>query len=190
MENTIAFQSAGELTSRLQSLGIHDMQTFMNFIMHIPYGRNSDRSNPELVLSEMKGTCSTKHALVKMVADENELTEIKLMLGIYKMNRDNTPNIGDELEKHGLKYIPEAHCYLKMNDEEIDLTSAHSSFDKIKDDLIMEMEISPIQTGDFKVHFHKQFIGDWIAEEKIQFSFDDIWHIREACIKRLSDQDI
>ena len=32
------------------------------------------------------------------------------------MNNENTPGFGDVLEKNNLSDIPEAHCYLKVNE--------------------------------------------------------------------------
>jgi hypothetical protein len=51
------------------------------------------------VLNERRGPCSTKHALLKALADEQGLP-IRLMLGIYEMNARNTPGIGRVLEEH------------------------------------------------------------------------------------------
>jgi hypothetical protein len=37
------------------------------------------------------------------------------MLGIYEMHERNTPGVGAVLEREGLSGIPEAHCYLVVN---------------------------------------------------------------------------
>ena len=55
-----------------------------------PYGRNVATSDMLAVLNERKGTCGTKHALLKSLATERALP-IRLMLGIYEMNARNTP---------------------------------------------------------------------------------------------------
>jgi len=73
------------------------------------------------VLNERKGTCSTKHALLKALAGEQGLP-IRLMLGIYEMNVRNTPGIRLVLEKHHLPCMPEAHCYLFDQGKRIDVT--------------------------------------------------------------------
>lgn len=47
---------------------------------------------------------------------------VRLMIGIYLMNEDNTPGVGKVLERYGLKEIPEAHCYLRFEGQYLDFT--------------------------------------------------------------------
>jgi hypothetical protein len=84
------------------------------------------------------------------------------------------------------EYIPEAHCYLKINEDSVDITSAESDLKKIKEAILFEQVIVPEQVGEFKVSFHKDYVKKWIKEEKINFSFEEIWDIREECIAFLS----
>lgn len=157
-------------------------------VRHIPYGRNSNRFDLSLVISENKGTCSSKHAYLKDFAAKNGLQNVKLLLGIYKMSEVNTPKIGQVLSENQLDYLPEAHCYLKVNDVIVDVTSTTSDFDKIKNDIIQEIEIEPFQVADFKIDYHKAFLKKWIKETNQNYTFDEIWDIREQCIQKLSEQ--
>jgi hypothetical protein len=45
-------------------------------VKHIPYGRNSNRYDFTLVISENKGTCSSKHAFLKDFANKNNIPNI------------------------------------------------------------------------------------------------------------------
>ena len=155
-------------------------------VKNIPYGRNSNRDDFSLVISENKGTCSSKHAYLKDFANKNNIQNVQLIIGIYKMNETNT-NIGNLLSQNNIAYIPEAHCYLKINDKIIDATSKDSDLNKIKEDLINEIEIEPFQVGNFKVNYHQEFIKKWLLETNLIFSFDEIWKIREKCITKLSN---
>ena len=161
-------------------------QETINFVKQIPYGRNSNRTDFSLVLSENKGTCSSKHAYLKDFADKNAIPNVKLIIGIYKMSETNTPKIGTVLSKNNLDYIPEAHCYLKINSEIIDATSTTSDFEKIKNDILQEIEIKPYQVTDFKIEYHQNFIKNWILKHQIKHTFDQIWKIRETCIEQRS----
>lgn len=152
----------------------------------LPYGRNNNRSELALVYRE-KGTCSSKHALLKKLADLNNIPDVKLILAIYKMNQSNTPGIGRELTDNGIDYIPEAHCYLKIKCKRIDLTSKQSDIDKIELDIIKELEILPYQTGVFKVNYHKDFLKMWITGNNLLLDFDQLWKVRENCIKKLGE---
>ncbi len=157
-------------------------------VKHVPYGRNSNRYDFSLVLSESKGTCSSKHAFLKVYADKNEIENVKLYIGIFKMSDVNTPKLGDLLSKNAIDYIPEAHCYLKINGVLLDVTNSESFYDKIKEEILEEIEIIPEQVSDFKVDYHKAFLKKWIEETNQNYTFDEIWNIREECIQKLSEQ--
>jgi hypothetical protein len=160
-------------------------QETINFVKQIPYGRNANREDFSLVISENKGTCSSKHAYLKDFASKNNIPNVQLIIGIYKMNEANT-NIGKILSNNTIDYIPEAHCYLKIDGKTVDVTSKDADFEKIKADLLEEIEIEPYQVADFKVNYHQKFIKNWLNESNSAISFEKIWEIREKCIQKLS----
>ncbi|MFT4771884.1 MAG: hypothetical protein ACJAZC_001369 [Cryomorphaceae bacterium] len=186
MKTDYSFHSQDELTISLHSIGISTWNQLTTYISKLPYGRNENREDVSLVLSEKKGTCSSKHALLKELADFNNVPDVKLILGIYKMNRANTPGIGAALEDHSITYIPEAHCYLKVKGNRFDFTSKSSNLKLIEKDILKELEISPDQAALFKISYHKSFIKEWLEETKFDFAFDDIWRVREECIHALT----
>lgn len=166
---------------------INDFYEASQFIKHLVYRRNSDKHNLFCVFEDHCGTCSTKHSLLKNLADENGETDLKLMLGIFKMNSENTPKIELILDKYHLDYIPEAHNYLKWNKEILDFTSQTWISQNFVPYLLEEIEIKPTDITDFKVNYHRQFLENWLLENpKINYKIDDIWKIREECIAALS----
>jgi len=176
----------GPLSRHLIDHGILNAGDLQTYIGALPYGRNADRAKPELVLSEKMGTCSSKHALVKMVAMEQNWSHVELILGIYKMNEDNTPGIGNALHVEGLDYLPEAHCYLNWAGKRLDLTFPGETGFGLEGDLLHEEKILPFQVAVYKVERHQEFIENWIEAQGISFSPEEIWDIREGCIRRLS----
>lgn len=163
-----------------------NFEELIDKVKKLPYGRNANRYDFSLVLSENKGTCSSKHAFLKGFADKNEIENVKLYIGIFKMNEVNTPKLGDLLSRNNIKYIPEAHCYLKINQIPVDATTSDSFYDKIKQDIMEEIEIIPNQVSDYKVAYHKAFLKKWITETNQNNTFEEIWEIREQCIEKLS----
>lgn len=157
----------------------------INFVKQIPYGRNSNREDFSLVISENKGTCSSKHAYLKDFANRNNIPNVQLMIGMYKMNEKNT-KIGIILSQNKIEYIPEAHCYLKIDGKTVDVTSKESDFEKKKAGLLLEIEIEPYQVAHFKVDYHQNYIKNWLKETNSTFTFEEIWKIREMCILKLS----
>lgn len=158
-----------------------------NFIKNLPYGRNKDKNDLKTIFEDNCGTCSTKHAVLKVLAEENRKNEIILKLGIFKMNANNTPKIRITLEENNLKYIPEAHNYLTINGKIVDCTHSKSGEDDFVPDLLVEIDIKPSQITNFKVLYHKNYIKNWLEKHSnILLNLEQIWEIREQCIKDLS----
>lgn len=165
---------------------ITDFQSAIAYIHQLPYGRTSDRSDYRLILLENKGTCSTKHAFLKQLAIENHQEAVELYIGIYQMNETNTKGVGSVLSKYNLSYIPEAHTYLNINGNLLDITRTTENNTSFEDSLLTEQQILPHQIGDFKVNWHQNFLKQWIADEQLPYSFKEIWNIREECILALT----
>jgi len=161
--------------------GIYHFHDACKYVLKLPYGRTSDKSNWTLVLVEGKGTCSTKHALIAALAQELNI-DVHLMLGIYAMNESNTPGVGKVLDHSGYDFLPEAHCYLKYNNEVIDLTGVSGMNAEPINEFFIEEQIIPDQIGSYKEDFHKNYIKQWAEESK----FEKVWELREACINALS----
>lgn len=178
--------NANPLSQLAISKGLNTWVELSSYIENLPYGRNENRSDFALVLKEERGTCSSKHALLKSIAMENGLSEVRLILGIYKMNERNTIGIDSVLNSANLEYIPEAHCYLKIGDEYSDFTSPQANITLVRQDILLEQEISPEQVVEFKVLFHREYLKKWIEQEGIPCSFEELWSIRERCIAALS----
>jgi hypothetical protein len=164
-----------------------DFIELIETVKQIPYGRNSNRHDFSLVIYENKGTCSSKHAFLKDFANNNNIPNVKLYIGIFKMNEENTSKIFPLLSENQINYIPEAHCYLKVDGIPIDVTTSESFYTKIKNDILEEIEIEPIQVADYKVNYHKEFLKKWIIETNQNKTFEKIWEIRENCIQKLSE---
>ncbi len=179
------FKQNGELTPEVLKVGLRNFNDCLEYIRNLPYGRNSNRHDLGLVIKENKGTCSSKHAFIAQIAKENEISGVKLIMGIYKMNGKNTPNIERLISDFDLEYIPEAHCYLKINNRRIDITSPISEISQIENDILEEIEIEPYQVATFKVETHMAYIKAWLKSHKISLTFDKIWDIREQCIETL-----
>lgn len=181
----IHLESGDPLTSSCIASGLTTWNEVVKHIQHLPYGRNANRRDLELVLKEGFGTCSSKHAFLKAVADENNLPEVELILGMYQMNSDNTKGISAVLEKYQVDCIPEAHCYLRIHGRPIDLTSASSDFNLIHSDLLEEQIIDPREVAEFKVQFHQNYLKEWLLRTESTFTFQEMWEIREECIAHL-----
>jgi len=177
--------ASGDTSAQFLALGIDDYQAAARFIHQLPYGRNADRADFRLVLPERRGTCSTKHALLAALAIEQRLP-VHLTLGIYEMTERNTPGIGAVLSKHGLAFVPEAHCYLAYSGVRVDVTRDAVSATEPIARFLHEETIAPAQIGDYKVSMHRGWMRDWAAREMPHRNWEELWRIREECIAALS----
>ena len=181
------FDAAAPLTELARKQGIATRSTLLHYLRHLPYGRNSSRGDLSLVLTEGQGTCSSKHALAKAIALENGLDEVQLVLCIYQMNAQNTPGIAVAITDTGLTYIPEAHCYLDISGQAVDITAPGSDYSRIQSDIMQEESILPEQVTAYKVAKHRSYIETWCSTRDARgYAFDEVWAIREACIAALS----
>ncbi|UOE42098.1 hypothetical protein MTP09_05530 [Chryseobacterium suipulveris] len=179
-------RKSGRISKYFIENGISCFQEAGAFVQNLPYKRNGNKEDDLCVINDGGGTCSTKHALLKLLADENGIAEVKLMLGIFKMNVLNTPKIFAVLEKYRLTEIPEAHNYLRCKNRVLDFTKKNSSPENFISDLMEEIEIQPNQISGFKVDFHKEYLKKYLNQNpQIPYSLEEFWEIREECIAAL-----
>jgi hypothetical protein len=187
MDNTVAFDlnltTNAVLSRAIIERGAMTFADACNYIRALPYKRNTDKDDVLCVLNEGGGTCSTKHALLKRIADENGIT-VSLVIGIIRMDSSTSPAIAQILKQHTLDFIPEAHCYLKHKGHIVDCTGGSLNPRPV---ILTETQIEPGQISDFKVAYHKAYIENWVSDTNFTtYTTDELWLIRESCIKALS----
>jgi hypothetical protein len=184
----IALKPQGTISEQFLQLSVPNYREAARYVGDLPYGRNSNTLDPLIVLKERRGTCSTKHVLLRRLAIEQKI-DVVLVVGIYEMNARNTPGIGQVLEQHNVISLPEAHCYLRSNGRRVDLTRGS---DTIKSEPITrflhEEEIEPNQAGIYKRELHQRFLRQWIEENGTltKLTFEELWKVREQCIAALT----
>ena len=180
---SVALHAERPLGLRFAALGLSDYRESARHVRNLPYGRNLDRSEWRLVLEEGRGTCSTKHALLAELARENTLP-VALVLGVYEMDGANTPGVEAVLREHGLRCVPEAHCYLAYEGARVDLTRERGGAEQIEG-FLHEEEIKPHQIGEYKVQAHREFVRRWAGRRGLDPV--RVWQAREECIAALAE---
>jgi hypothetical protein len=177
----------GTISNHFLANNISTFSEASQFVRKLAYGRNENKADLTTVFADNCGTCSTKHALLKQLAVENNFTELKLITGLFRMNSSYTPKISATLKRHNLDYIPEAHNYLKYGNQILDFTNKTSKPADFENELIEETEIQTDQIADFKINYHKQYLTNWLEkQEALNLTLDELWKIREQCIADLS----
>lgn len=178
-------QSNDPLTIDIVESGVVSWEDLIRCVKNFHYGRNANRSDVSLVWYERKGTCSSKHAFLKHVADLNNVPDVELVLCLYKMTGENTQGVGAVLREFKVDYLPEAHCYIRFKGEGIDITTKHSDLAKVKPDILEEQLIEPEQVSEFKVNYHKAYMQKWGEIHHPSLSFEELWTIREQCLSQI-----
>ena len=167
----------------------HGAATFhqaARLLRRLPYGRNTDRTDPSLVLVEGRGTCSTKHALLACLAAEHGAA-VELVVGIYEMTGANTPGVGGVLARHGIASLPEAHCYLRHAGVRLDVTREVDRASEPIAGFLSEHVIAPEGIGAPKLALHRSAMERWVRERMPEWTADQAWRVREACIAALAE---
>jgi len=158
-----------EISDLFADMGLVSFQDCVSYIHQLPYGRNSNRGDYISVIKDNKGTCSTKHALIKTLADELGIS-LSLVLGIFLTTSDYDIRIKPILDKYNIPGIPEAHSFLQYNGCYFDITFPGEVVFPKESDIIEKCFITPEQIGSFKIQKHSAFINRWIAENKLPYS--------------------
>lgn len=174
-------------STRFREAGIHSFAQACDFIAQLPYGRNANREDFGLVLSEGKGTCSSKHALLASLALENGHPEVELIAGIFLMNEETHSKLTGFFADKSYPNIPECHCYLRFQGERFDFTDTSDGLQRIAPKIVREQRIDPNQVTDWKIMIHKHYLQGWLTRNPaFQLTLEEIWKDREEAIARLS----
>ena len=175
------------LGAELAKLGISHFRPLAEMVWSFRYGRNMNAESTIAVIREKCGTCSSKHRFLAAVAKENR-TNVYLILSLYIMNEENTPGVGVVLDEYGLESIPEAHCYLRHNNQDFDLTvPPGESRAQVEREYLNVRIVDPDELTFIKKNYHKSYIAEWVGKIRGgKFTADEIWRIREQCIAALS----
>lgn len=176
----------GEVSNEFLNLGITDFKTAGEFVSQLSYKRNANKKDILCVFKDNAGTCSTKHATLRKLALENNHSEVKLILGIFKMDKEYSPKIEDTLNENQLDYIPEAHNYLKLGNEYLDFTKPKAEYSDFQNKLLEEHEIEFNQINEEKILIHQNYLKKWVENDS-EFDLESIWKIREKCIVDLQN---
>ena len=179
---SVPLTGGGAYVGAFEKLVVRTLREAAHWVGQLPYGRTT-APTPEAVLREGRGTCSTKHALLAALAAECGVA-LQLTVGVYEMDGANTPGTGPVLAAHGLKCLPEAHCYVVYDGVRVDVTRPEPPQAL---DILKEWAIRPDQIGAHKAALHRRYLRGWLAKRgDVAGSLDEAWAIREACIAALA----
>ncbi|MFN3234088.1 MAG: hypothetical protein ACE365_01580 [Gammaproteobacteria bacterium] len=180
----ITLDDQGSVSELFKKHGLHTFYDAVNYLHSIKYGPIQNRADYTSILSEGRGTCSPKHALLFDLAKELGIS-LELYVGAILMTSQNTPLIKSVLEKYGLEGMLEAHTYTKFNARVIDITFPLRKAITEQYKPVDELKITPVFIGEEKEHWHRQEMEKYIKKNNIPYSVDELFDIRMECLGEL-----
>lgn len=174
----------------LRELNIYHFSELCAYVHALPYGRNSDRIDFYQVLSESRGSCSSKHGLLATIAEAHQQSGTHLMVGLFLMSGKTHPVLADLLSANNLNAIPEAHAYFRCDGMRYDFTFPGKDISSIESFIVREQRCEPNQLIDWKPMIHKHYLDSWIKRQTSGHTAEQVWDIREQCIALLSAEQI
>jgi hypothetical protein len=116
----------GDVSNKFIDLGISSFKAACHYVHELPYGYNSNRDDVMILFREGRGSCTTKHAVIAVLARELDLAIVK-NIGIYPMTEALVTGTAAILEKYALPYLPMIHCFLACERYRVDLTEGNAN---------------------------------------------------------------
>lgn len=114
----------GEFSAKFLDIGVSNFKDACLYVHNLEYGYNSDKDNKWILFKEMKGSCTTKHAVIATLAKELGIPLYK-HVGVYKFTEDICDGAGEITENYSIPYVPMMHCFLVHNNYRFDLTEGN-----------------------------------------------------------------
>jgi hypothetical protein len=119
-----AIEDAGPVSRAFRARGMTTVIAASRHVHQMPYGYNTTREDPLVLFRENRGSCTTKHMAVGLLAGELNLP-IDKHIGIYAMDETIVTGAACIAAAHGLPYIPAVHCFLSDGTVRVDLTEGN-----------------------------------------------------------------
>lgn len=114
----------GPISKAFLARGLTTFIAACQYVHQMPYGYNTTREDPLILFRENRGSCTTKHMAVGLLAAELNLPVDK-HIGIYAMGEPLVTGAASIAAAHGLPYIPVVHCFLSDGTFRVDLTEGN-----------------------------------------------------------------
>jgi hypothetical protein len=153
--------NSGIFSDQFLKIGIKSFQDACRWVNDLPYDYNSDMVDSMLIFTEKKGICLTKHGAIARLAEELGLP-IQKNIGFFRLNNQIYSDIENILSRYGLEYIPQIDCFLKYNDNYVDLTDGNcTGKSKPIDEFDFIIPVAPEISMDDMINLYIEYIDKY-----------------------------
>jgi hypothetical protein len=104
--------------------GLTTFHQACGWVKRLPYGPNPAGDHELALFDDGCGTCATKHGVIAALAAELGL-EVHKTIGFYRLTAEIVTGVDPILARHGLRFIPQMHCFLECDGRYVDLTEGN-----------------------------------------------------------------
>ena len=152
----------GEFSQKFIELGVSSFKEACRYVHHLEYGYNSDKDNKWILFKELKGSCTTKHAVIATLAQELGIPLHK-HIGVYKFAEDICVGANKITKKYSIPYVPMVHCFLVYKKHRFDLTEGNFNGKKTSiEEFIHEQEVIPFITRLDEYNLYKDVVDKFV----------------------------
>ena len=174
--------SSGDMAAQFRQRGMNTFLEACRYVHNLPYGYNSDRDSPLTLFDENKGSCTTKHAVIVLLAKETGL-QVEKQVGIYPMTEVLVTGTGSILDAFALPYLPMIHCYLIYGTHRVDLTEGnHNGKNGPVDDFLFTATVPGNISAKEEYRLYRRALSeDILARSEFEgIDIKTVLHAREA----------
>ena len=158
---------------------IKTFQQACRFVHELPYGYNADRDDPMSLFKEKMGTCTTKHAVIALLARELGVP-VEKQVGIYAMTEAIVTGTDQVLAQFDLPYVPMVHCFLAGGRHRVDLTEGNANGKKQPlNDFLYTQAVTPAITAKEEYLIYRQALKEQILKRP-EFEGREITQVLKA----------
>lgn len=152
----------GEFSQKFLDLGVTSFRDACLYVHNLEYGYNSDKDNNWILFKEMKGSCTTKHAVIATLAQELGIPLHK-HVGVYKFTEEICEGASKITKKYKLPYVPMVHCFLVHENHRFDLTEGNFNGKKTSiEEFIHEERVIPFITRVDEYNLYKDIVAKYV----------------------------
>jgi hypothetical protein len=181
---------AGPVSKKFLELGIESFHAACQYVEELPYGYNSNREDVMILFEEKKGSCTTKHGVIAVLAEELSLPVGKTV-AIYALTEEIVMGADQILNKYALPYLPMIHCFLESGNHRVDLTEGNDNGkNKPLDEFLYTEKAGPMISGRDEYMIYRKVLTEDILQRDEMKGIDLrlILYAREEALKLLKSK--
>ena len=156
----------GDISKKFLDLKITSFKEACMFVHKMKYRPNTNINDKMILFKEKCGTCTTKHAVIALLAEELGIPLYKKVC-IYKFTEEITTGANTIMKKYEVPYIPMIHCFLVYERYQFDLTEGNNNGKKKPiDEYIHAEKVEPMISSRDEYRLFRKVLKEIIMESE------------------------